>query len=104
MRLIRDDHSNCEIAEALFIMVGTDKRRTTSTSPKLEVGSRTQALATARSLNLIGASFGAATRRSIPVAIGLAPVAAFVIARADLVPRHQRRLCVSPDERWPRSG
>jgi LuxR family maltose regulon positive regulatory protein len=52
---IEDGLSNREIADALFVTVGTVKRHTNSIYTKLDVGSRTQALARARALNLLGA-------------------------------------------------
>ena len=55
LRHIEDGLSNREIAEALFVTVGTVKRHTNSIYSKLAVGSRTQALARARTLNLLGA-------------------------------------------------
>lgn len=55
LRHIQDGLSNREIAEALFVTVGTVKRHTNSIYSKLDVGSRTQALARARTLNLLRA-------------------------------------------------
>ncbi len=52
LRHVQDGLSNREIAETLFVTVGTVKRHTNSIYSKLDVGSRTQALARARSLNL----------------------------------------------------
>ncbi|HEX5166271.1 MAG TPA: LuxR C-terminal-related transcriptional regulator [Thermomicrobiales bacterium] len=54
LRHIQDGLSNREIAEALFVTVGTVKRHTNSIYSKLAVNSRTQALAKARLLRLIG--------------------------------------------------
>jgi LuxR family maltose regulon positive regulatory protein len=50
---IRDGLSNREIAETLYVTVGTVKRHTNSIYSKLSVSSRTQALARARTLNLL---------------------------------------------------
>jgi LuxR family maltose regulon positive regulatory protein len=50
---IQDGLSNREIAETLFVTVGTVKRHTNSIYSKLAVSSRTKALARARSLNLL---------------------------------------------------
>ena len=55
LRAIDDGLSNREIAAALFVTVGTVKRHTNNIYSKLDVGSRTQALARARALNLLGA-------------------------------------------------
>ncbi|MEX1157389.1 MAG: LuxR C-terminal-related transcriptional regulator [Thermomicrobiales bacterium] len=55
LRHIHAGLSNREIAESLFVTVGTVKRHTNSIYSKLAVGSRTQALARARTLDLLGA-------------------------------------------------
>lgn len=55
LRHIQDGLSNREIAEALYVTVGTVKRHTNSIYSKLAVGSRTQALARARTLNIFWA-------------------------------------------------
>jgi LuxR family transcriptional regulator, maltose regulon positive regulatory protein len=52
---ITDGLSNREIADALFVTVGTVKRHTNNIYSKLDVASRTQAIARARALNLLGA-------------------------------------------------
>ena len=53
LRLIGDGASNPEIAQELFIAVNTVKKHVTSIFGKLEVTSRTQAVARARALGLI---------------------------------------------------
>lgn len=53
LRLIADGYSNLQIAEELFISVGTVKAHTASIYRKLDVRSRTQAVAYARELELI---------------------------------------------------
>ena len=53
LRSIADGLSNQEIAEQLFISVGTVKAHTASIYRKLDVNSRTQAIARARSLGLL---------------------------------------------------
>jgi len=52
LRHIRDGLSNREIADTLFLTVGTVKRHTNNIYSKLSVNSRTQAIARAHSLNL----------------------------------------------------
>jgi len=52
--LIAAGYSNAEIAQELFIALGTVKRHINNTYGKLAVGSRTQALARARELGLLG--------------------------------------------------
>ena len=54
LRHIQDGLSNREIADTLFVTVGTVKRHTNSIYSKLAVSSRTQALARARTLDLFG--------------------------------------------------
>ncbi len=51
---IQEGLSNREIAETLFVTVGTVKRHTNSIYSKLAVSSRTQAIARARTLDLLG--------------------------------------------------
>ena len=52
LRLIAAGHSNQKIADALVIAVSTVKKHINNIYGKLEVQSRTQALARARELNL----------------------------------------------------
>src|SRR5690348_13015894 len=54
LRLIADGLSNPEIAYKLFLTVGTVKVHTRNIYGKLDVSSRTQAIAAARTLNLFG--------------------------------------------------
>jgi LuxR family transcriptional regulator, maltose regulon positive regulatory protein len=53
LRLIADGHSNQAIAERLVLAVGTVKKHINNLFGKLDVQSRTQALARARELNLL---------------------------------------------------
>jgi LuxR family maltose regulon positive regulatory protein len=53
LRLIADGKANAEIAQTLVIALSTVKTHTNSIFGKLQVTSRTQALARARSLQLI---------------------------------------------------
>lgn len=53
LRLIADGASNREIADALFISIGTVKRHISNICLKFGTHSRTQAIATARKLNLL---------------------------------------------------
>jgi LuxR family maltose regulon positive regulatory protein len=53
LQLIADGYSNQQVAEQLFISLGTVKAHTASIYRKLDVRSRTQAVAVARELKLI---------------------------------------------------
>ena len=53
LRLITEGLSNREIAETLFITVGTAKTHVNHIFDKLDVSSRTQAIARARDLGLL---------------------------------------------------
>jgi LuxR family maltose regulon positive regulatory protein len=53
LRLIADGHSNQSIADRLIIAVGTVKKHINNIYGKLDVQSRTQALARARALHLL---------------------------------------------------
>jgi LuxR family maltose regulon positive regulatory protein len=53
LALMADGYSNAEIADRLFIAVGTVKRHINNMYGKLDVASRTQAVARARSLRLL---------------------------------------------------
>jgi LuxR family maltose regulon positive regulatory protein len=53
LRLIAEGYSNQQVARELFISLGTVKAHTASIYRKLDVGSRTQAVAYARELELI---------------------------------------------------
>jgi LuxR family maltose regulon positive regulatory protein len=53
LRLIASGLSNREIAQELFVTPGTVKRHTHNIYGKLEVRSRTQAVARARDLDLV---------------------------------------------------
>jgi len=53
LRLLSVGMSNREIAEQLFLAVGTVKKYTSNIYGKLDVHSRTQATARARELNLL---------------------------------------------------
>jgi len=53
LRLIAIGASNQEIARQIFVSINTVKRHTSNIFQKLEVNSRTQAIARARELNLI---------------------------------------------------
>lgn len=55
LRLVAAGHSNSAIAEELIIAVGTVKKHLNNIFGKLGVGSRTQAVARARDLNLLNA-------------------------------------------------
>ena len=52
--LVAEGYTNREIAERLFIAVSTVKSHTNSIYGKLEVKNRTQAIALAHELHLIG--------------------------------------------------
>jgi predicted ATPase/DNA-binding CsgD family transcriptional regulator len=67
LRLIRDGLSNKEIAERLFLTVGTVKWYNKQTFQKLGVSSRTQAIARAQALGLIGDPEQAAPTTSLPL-------------------------------------
>jgi LuxR family maltose regulon positive regulatory protein len=54
LTLLADGHSNRAIAGQLFITVDTVKRHISHIFSKLGVGSRTQAMARARDLGLLG--------------------------------------------------
>jgi LuxR family maltose regulon positive regulatory protein len=54
LRLVADGCSNAEIARKLFITIGTVKRHTNNIYGKLGAASRTQAVARARAIRLIG--------------------------------------------------
>ena len=53
LRLLSAGYSNKEIADKLFLAVGTIKKHTHQIYQKLNVDSRVQAIQTARELNLI---------------------------------------------------
>ncbi len=53
LRLICQGHSNAEIAEHLFVTVNTVKKHTSNIYGKLDVTSRTQAIAKAREIELV---------------------------------------------------
>jgi LuxR family maltose regulon positive regulatory protein len=53
LRLISDGLSNAEIAQKLFLTVGTVKVHTRNIYGKLSVSSRTQAIAQAQKLNVL---------------------------------------------------
>jgi LuxR family transcriptional regulator, maltose regulon positive regulatory protein len=53
LRLIAEGHSNQAIADALIVAVSTVKRHINNIYGKLDVRSRTQALARARELKLL---------------------------------------------------
>jgi len=53
LQLVADGLSNREIAEQLFITVGTAKTHTINIYRKLDVNSRTQAVARAQELGLL---------------------------------------------------
>jgi LuxR family maltose regulon positive regulatory protein len=53
LALVTDGHSNQEIAQELFLAVGTVKKHLNNIFGKLDVSSRTQAVARARELNLL---------------------------------------------------
>ncbi|MEZ4725611.1 MAG: response regulator transcription factor [Caldilineaceae bacterium] len=53
LRLVAEGRSNSQIADQLIITVGTVKRHLNNIFGKLQVTSRTQALARARELNLL---------------------------------------------------
>jgi LuxR family maltose regulon positive regulatory protein len=56
LALMAAGYSNAEIAERLFIAIGTVKRHINNMYGKLEVQSRTQAIAKARSLHLLASA------------------------------------------------
>ena len=53
LRLVEVGHSNQAIADTLIVAVGTVKKHINNIYTKLQVGSRTQALARARELQLL---------------------------------------------------
>lgn len=53
LRLVADGASNGEIARRLIVSIGTVKKHTANIFGKLEVQSRTQAVARARALGLL---------------------------------------------------
>jgi LuxR family maltose regulon positive regulatory protein len=53
LRLVAEGHSNQEIAQELFLAIGTVKKHLNNVFGKLDVSSRTQAIARARELNLL---------------------------------------------------
>ena len=53
LRLVESGHSNQAIADTLIVAVGTVKKHINNIYAKLEVGSRTQALARAHALQLL---------------------------------------------------
>src|SRR5258706_5839942 len=70
LRLVTDGQSNQEIAERLVITLGTVKWYLKQIYGKLHVSSRTQAIAAARNLSLLGATPGqaepSAPRHNLP--------------------------------------
>ncbi|NTU86355.1 MAG: response regulator transcription factor, partial [Chloroflexales bacterium] len=53
LRLVAAGHSNQAIADTLIVAIGTVKKHINNIFGKLQVGSRTQALARARELDLL---------------------------------------------------
>ena len=53
LRLIAEGYSNAEIARKLYITVGTTKRHINNIYGKLDVRSRTQAIAIGRAMGLV---------------------------------------------------
>jgi LuxR family maltose regulon positive regulatory protein len=53
LSLVAEGHSNQEIAQALFLAIGTVKKHLNNIFGKLGVSSRTQAVARARELHLL---------------------------------------------------
>jgi len=54
LRLVARGYSNRQIAEALFITLGTVKKHLNNIFGKLQVANRTQAVARARELDYLG--------------------------------------------------